>query len=115
VTLLAQVIEERRGDVVVAHVNGEIDTSNAPWLDDRLRAAISNQSTGLAVDLTGTTYLDSAGIALLFGLAAALRQHQQQLRLVVAQGSPIDRMVRLTGLSETVPTHATLEAALAGS
>jgi anti-anti-sigma factor len=115
VTLLAQVSEERHGDIVVARVNGEIDASNAPWLDDRLRAAISNQRDGLAVDLTGTTYLDSAGIALLFGLAASLRQHQQTLRLVVAEGSPIDRMVRLTGLADAVPTHPTLEAALAGS
>jgi anti-anti-sigma factor len=114
-TLLAQVVEERRGNVVVAHVSGEIDASNARWLDDRLRATLTNQADGLAVDLTATTYLDSAGIALLFGLASALNQHQQRLALVVADGSPIARMVRLTGLAEAVPTHATLEAALAGS
>ena len=112
-TLLAQVVDERRGDVVVARVSGEIDASNARWLDDRLRAALSNQADGLVVDLTATTYLDSAGIALLFGLAAALNQHQQRLSLVVAADSPIARMVRLTGLADAVPTHPTLEAALA--
>jgi anti-anti-sigma factor len=114
-TLLAQVTEEVRGNVIVAHVTGEVDASNARWLDERLRAALTNQADGLAVDLTGTTYLDSAGIALIFGLAQALRQHQQQLRLVVADGSPIARMVRLMGLAETVPIHATLEDALAAS
>ena len=114
-TLLAQVVEERRGDVVVARVSGEIDASNAPWLDQRLRGALTNQADGLLVDLSGTTYLDSAAIALLFGLAAALRQRQQQLSLVVAEDSPIARMVRLTGLAETVPTHPTVEAALAAS
>jgi anti-anti-sigma factor len=67
------------------------------------------------VDLTATTYLDSAGLALLFGLATALRQHQQELRLVVADGSPIVRMLRLTGLADTIPMHPTLEAALAAS
>lgn len=111
-TLLAQVTEERRGDVVVARVRGEVDASNARWLAERLRASLTNQGDGLAVDLSATTYLDSAGIALLFGLAAELRQHQQQLRLVVADGSPISRMVRLMGLAEAVPTHPTLEAAL---
>ena len=114
-SLLAQVVEERRGDVVVARVSGEIDASNAPWLDERLRAAISNEADGLLVDLTRTSYLDSAAIALLFGLATALRQHQQQLALVVPEGSPIARMVQLTGLAETVPAHPTLEAALAES
>lgn len=112
-TLLADVTEELRGNVLLARVSGEIDASNAHWLDDRLRAALTNQVEGLVIELTGTTYLDSAGIALLFGLAGALRQHQQQLRIVVAEGSPIARMVRLTGLAETVPTHPALEDALA--
>ena len=84
--------------MAVARVSGEIDASNAKWLEERLRAPLTNRADGLVVDLTATTYLDSAGIALLFGLASALRQHQQQLRLVVADGSPIARMVRLTGL-----------------
>ena len=113
--VLAQLSEERHGGVTVARVSGEVDASNAPWLEARLRAALTNQSDGLVVDLTATTYLDSAGIALLFGLATALRQHQQQLRLVVAEDSPIARMVRLTGLAAAVPTHATLETALAAA
>jgi anti-anti-sigma factor len=115
VTLLAQVTEERRGSVAVARVSGEIDASNAKWLDERLRAPLTNECAALVVDLTATTYLDSAGLALLFGLATALRQHQQELRLVVADGSPIVRMLRLTGLADTIPMHPTLEAALAAS
>ena len=114
-TVLAHVVQERHGGVAVARVSGEVDASNAPWVEDRLRAVITNQSDGLVVDLSATTYLDSAGIALLFGLATALRQHQQQLRLVVADGSPIARVVRLTGLDAALPTLPTLEAALAES
>ena len=113
--VLAQVTEERHGAVAVTRVSGEVDASNARWLEERLRAVLTNQSEGLVVDLTATTYLDSAGIALLFGLATELRRHQQQLRLVVPEDSPIARMVRLTGLGATVPTHAALEAALAES
>jgi anti-sigma B factor antagonist len=112
-TLLAQVTEERHGGVAVVRVSGEIDASNARWLDDRLRAALTNQSDGLVVDLTATTYLDSSGIALMFNLATTLREHQQQLRLVVPEESPIARMVRLTGLAAAVPTYPALEAALA--
>ena len=49
---------------------------------------------------------------MLFRLAAELRQHQQQLRLVLAEGSPIARMASLSGLEHAVPTHTSLEAAL---
>jgi anti-anti-sigma factor len=107
---LVQMIEERRGDLAIAHVQGEIDASNTAWLGIRLRALLTNRSDALVIDLSGTTYLDSAGIALLFALASELRLHQQQLHLVVAEGSPIGRMITLTGLDAAVPTHRHLDA-----
>lgn len=112
-TLLAQVLKDRRGEYAVARVRGEIDASNVVWLEIQLHALLDNQAHGLVVDLADTTYLDSAGIALLFGLAAKLRSRQQELRLVVIESSPIARMVELTGLAASVPTHPTLEAAAA--
>jgi anti-anti-sigma factor len=113
VSALAEIVEERLGEVVVAQLHGEIDASNAAWAGARLRALLTNRSDALAVDLSGTTYLDSAGIALLFALASELGQHQQRLHLIVAGGSSIARMVTLTGLDTTVPTHPSREAAVA--
>ena len=112
-TLLAHITAEHRAGLAVASVAGEIDASNMKWVESRLRALLTNQSDGLVVDLSATTYLDSAGIALWFALAAELHQHRQQLHLVVVDNSSIARMVTLTGLDEAVPTHPTLEAALA--
>jgi anti-sigma B factor antagonist/stage II sporulation protein AA (anti-sigma F factor antagonist) len=112
-TLLAHIAEEHRGQIAIARLNGEIDASNVNWIESRLRALLTNQSDGLTVDLSDTSYLDSAGIALMFSLAATLREHRQQLRLVVVDGSPIARMVALTGLDRSVPIHPTLEAAVA--
>ena len=108
---LAHITEDRSGAFVVAVVEGEIDASNAPRTGTRLRSLISNQSAGMIVDLTGTTYLDSAGIALLFTLAAELRAHQQRLRLVISPASPITRTLTLTGLAASVPIHETVDAA----
>jgi anti-sigma B factor antagonist len=112
-TLLATVTDDRRGSVAIARVQGEIDASNVSWVQERLRAPLTNECDGLAVDLSETTYLDSAGIAMLFELSTALRQRQLRLRLVVADGSSIARMITLTGLAGAVPTHPSLEAALA--
>ena len=111
-TVLANITGELRGSMAVARVYGEIDASNVVWVEERIRMPLTNRCDGLAVDLTGTSYLDSAGIAMLFRLAAELRQHQQELRLVLAEGSPIARMASLSGLDHAVPTHTSLKAAL---
>ena len=113
-TMIAHLLEGRSGDYPIARIQGEIDASNVVWLETRLNGLLDNRSHGLIVDLADTTYLDSAGIALLFGLASTLRRHQQELRLVVVAGSPIARMVALTGLDAAVPTHESVELAAAG-
>ena len=109
----ADVTVTRRGEYVIARIGGEVDASNAGWIGGRLRAELSNRSDALLVDLSAVTYLDSAGIALMFELAEELRTHRQQLELVIPEGSSIARMAALTGLSGAVPTRSSLEAVAA--
>jgi anti-anti-sigma factor len=112
-SLIARIAEERHRDVPIVTVEGEIDASNSREIAERMRAALSNQANVLIVDLTPTTYIDSAGINVLFRLGVELGERQQQLHVVVASGSPIERMLTIVGLDRAVPTHATREAALA--
>ena len=111
-TMLARIEEDRRGGVAIARIMGEVDASNTGWLGTRLRGLPTNRSDPLAIDIRGTTYLDSAGIALLFQLAGELRLHQQRLHLIVDEGSPVARMVHLTGLDGAVTTAGSLAEAL---
>jgi anti-anti-sigma factor len=94
-------------------IEGEIDVSNAREIGGRLRGALTNHDTALVVDLTPTTYIDSAGINVLFRLGLELRERQQQLHVIVAPESPIARVITIVGLGEAVPTHPTRDAALA--
>jgi anti-anti-sigma factor len=112
VSVLARITDEHHGTLPVVAIAGEIDASNADEVAERLRAALSNRSEALVVDLSGTTYLDSAGLNVLFELSVALRERQQQLHLIVAQPSPIARMVSIVGLDAAVPTHPTRAVAL---
>jgi anti-sigma B factor antagonist len=109
---LARIVSEALGDIVVARVEGEIDMSNAPAIGHRLHDLLTNRSEALVVDLGETTYMDSSGIALLFSLADELQRRQQRLHLVLPEGSPLVRAIRLTGLDRAVPTHGTLDTAL---
>jgi anti-anti-sigma factor len=113
VTALAQIATDSHGDVPVATVSGEIDASNVQDVAARLRALMTNRMKILVVDLTKLSYLDSAGINLLFTVGDELRGRQQTLRLVVAEGSPIRRMLQITSLDRAQPTFATRDEALA--
>jgi anti-sigma B factor antagonist len=110
---LARLEDEWHDEVPVARLHGEVDASNVKEIGDRLRSLLSNRSVAMVVDLSQTTYLDSAGINLLFALGEEMRGRQQRLGLVVAEASPIARMIDLTGLNQTVPVHPTLSDALA--
>jgi anti-anti-sigma factor len=108
-----RVIEELRGDVPVVQLVGEIDASNVPELGVRLRELVTNRSAGLVIDLSGTVYLDSAGINLLFAIGAELAARQLKLHLVVSSNSPIARMLAVSSLDRVHPVHESADAALA--
>jgi len=109
---LARIEDEWHDEVPVARLQGEVDASNVKEMGDRLRALLTNRTVALVVDLSQTTYLDSAGINLLFMLGEEMRGRQQRLALVVADESPIARMATLTGLDQAIPVHPTLAQAL---
>ena len=88
-TDLARVETSRSGTTQLARVTGELDLSNARALTDALAHAVPDDVTLVVVDLTGTTYVDSAAIASFFRLSQRLRDRRQDLRLVVPPTSPI--------------------------
>jgi anti-anti-sigma factor len=85
----------------VVHVSGEIDLSNVARVRDAIGAALPDLPV-VVLDLTGTEYIDSAGIAMLFRLAERLSYNRQQLRLVVPPDAPIRAVIRLTRLDQVM-------------
>jgi anti-sigma B factor antagonist len=112
VSTLARLEDEWHDEIPVARLHGEVDASNVKEMSDRLRSLLSNRSVALVIDLSETTYLDSAGINMLFALGEELRGRQQRLAIAVADGSPIARMIALTGLDQTIAVRSTLPEAL---
>src|SRR5439155_5170535 len=68
---------DARGETPVARLVGEIDASNAPGFASELKERLPNSAIGLVLDLSETTYIDSAGLHLIFDLSDALRRRQQ--------------------------------------
>lgn len=97
--------------VVIAHVDGEIDMSNADELGNAFSLRLTNDALGLVVDLRQVDYLDSAGIHLIYALRERLDTRGQQLRLVVAQDAPICEALRIAAVPRTVAAFETVDAA----
>ena len=95
-------IEDDEG-VLLARLSGEVDTANARDIGAKLTAAVPNSTLGVVLDLTATTYLDSSGIQFIFDLAERLGGRQQQFRVVVPEGAPVRRVLRIVELDATVP------------
>jgi stage II sporulation protein AA (anti-sigma F factor antagonist) len=110
---LAQVkVEGEHGTAIVARLVGEVDLSNVDEIRADLVEMVDHDTETLILDLTDTKYLDSTGVRLLFELAERLQGRRQQLRLVVADGALVRRVVVLTQLDQRVPLDPTVEAAL---
>ena len=109
---MIRVREERHEGTAVAILDGEVDTSTVGEVAVKLRRLVENQQLRLVIDLGAVTYLDSAGINLLYAVAGDVRARQQDLHLVVVPGSPIERMLTIVGADRAFPVHASLEEAL---
>lgn len=109
---LAQFETRRSGPTHIVQVTGEVDLSNAQSLTDAVARDVPDDVTLVVLDLSGTTYVDSAAIATLFRLAARLRDHRQDLRLVVPADSPIRAVLELTRLTHVIPIDERPYAAL---
>lgn len=109
-------LDDSHGDVLVVLVTGEQDIYTAPALRDRLEQALEAE-TGVIVDLSGSTFLDSS---ILGALLEARRQAQERgLGYVVCLGEEpepsVARILEITGLVPVFPVvrsqHEALEAA----
>jgi anti-sigma B factor antagonist len=77
-----------------------------------IEVAVARETDRLVVDLTHTTYLDSAGLALLLRLAERMQARQQMLSVVVPLDSRVRRAFELTGLLSVIDVVSRSEDAL---
>jgi anti-sigma B factor antagonist len=83
--------------VPVIALRGELDFATAPVADASLAPVLAEQPKRVVFDLTGVTFLDSSGIAVLVRSA--------QLAGTVAVRNPstvVRRVIECTGLEETL-------------
>jgi anti-anti-sigma factor len=109
VSELAHLDVEQRPALCLLRVAGEIDISNAEELTAAIEGAVPNDAPKVVVDLSRTTYLDSAGVQLIFLLVQRLNDRRQELNIIVPRDAPIRAVLELTSLPTIVRMQERLE------
>jgi anti-anti-sigma factor len=104
---LARVEVRTQGDRCHVRVAGEVDISNAGEVLAEIERSVPDEAYSIALDLTGATYMDSAGVQLLFRLAERLRARRRKLRLIVPEDAPLRDVLELTGVPKCVALEPT--------
>ena len=86
------------GAIPRARVSGPVDFTTADRLASRLLAACRAGVLPLTVDLSAVTILASAGVGVLYRVAAQLAAHERELILVAKPGSPAATVLDLVRL-----------------
>jgi anti-anti-sigma factor len=103
---------EERGDIVIARATGELDIAGAAGTGERIQEAVPTSARALVVDFSELDFIDSSGVAMLFGLARRLGSRRQELRVVARDGGPVARVLQIVEFDRAAPVHETLDAAL---
>ena len=104
-------IERERG-VTVARLLGEVDMAAIGELGRALTGAVEAGDRGLVLDLAAVDYLDSAGLHLLHDAARTLGARGQVLRVAVAPGAAVMRLLELVEIERTMPVDASVSDAV---
>lgn len=87
--------------VPVIAVSGELDSSNAATLEASIASMVTKRPERLIFDLGGLRFMDSAGIAVLVGVAANVKAVQLRDPTQIVR-----RVIELTGLTGVLPIES---------
>ena len=102
------------GGITIAELTGELDIASAPALRDQLLSLLRPSSSQLVLDLSGVSFCDASGLAVLVNTGRRARLLGGFLRLA-AVSPPADRVLNLTGLHRHLAIFPTVQAAATGA
>jgi anti-sigma B factor antagonist len=102
----------RAGPHAVVAMPAEIDAVNAERIRQGLLPALSLGAEVVVIDMSRTTFCDSAGVQAIIAACRQAAANGTELRLVA---TAVLRILTIVGIGEVVPIYPTLESALTGT
>ena len=100
-----------RPGVTIARLEGELDIVTTPALRERLLGVLGPGVRLLVIDLSGVSFCDVSGLAVLIGTQRRARARGITVRLA-APRPQMAKLLRITGLDRSLTICATLADAL---
>ena len=100
-----------RPAVTIARLEGELDIATTPALRERLLSVVGPGVRLLVIDLSGVSFCDVSGLAVLIGTQRRARMRGITVRLA-APRPQMAKLLRITGLDHNFTICATLADAL---
>ena len=109
-------VERARPGISVVALRGEHDLSTVADVESRIDAALA-ESSGVVVDLSETTFIDSAVLRLLITTQSRAEERGVGFAVAVPDSSAhgVHRLLDLTGLAERLRTATSREDAIAAA
>lgn len=99
--------------ITVFTLEGRVDSSGAAEMDSVLQSAAAEGKRKMVLDMSGVTYINSAGLRTLADILTQNRANGGDLRLV-ALSPKVERVFKIIGFDKFFETYSTIEAAAAG-
>ena len=103
----AVVVVDRNDDSARITVTGEVDLANAATAEKQIMRGVSGDLAAVTLDLTGLSYIDSAGLWILFRLGTHLTTAKIAGEVLVPADGPVRRMVETAGVAAAIPVRPT--------
>lgn len=105
------ILEIRKGSLVVLTLKGKLDTEASTDLSDRLTALIAKGDREFLLDFSGLVYISSSGLRVLLMAAKKLKPSNGSIALSCLQQS-IREIFDMSGFSALFTIYPTMEQAI---
>ncbi|MDX1522078.1 MAG: STAS domain-containing protein [Anaerolineae bacterium] len=105
-------IDERVKRIAVITPEGQFDNAYAPTAEKKFVELVDDGVTDFIIDLSNTSLMDSAGMAVLIGLLKRVQQNNGDAKLVWPRAESAQRILKLTRFDRVFEVVDTAESAL---
>ncbi|MFL6053323.1 MAG: STAS domain-containing protein [Actinoallomurus sp.] len=112
-TARVRLFSRRLAGHTVITIRGDLDFATTATVRDRILTIVKDATTPLIIDLSGVSFCDASGLAMLVGTGRRAALHGVTVALA-APRPVVSKLLRITSLDRAFPIHPTLASAQAG-
>jgi anti-anti-sigma factor len=108
---VVDVTEEKKGDILILRMRGRLDAISSPSTEKKVFDSINSGQEKLLLDLSGISYLSSAGMRMLLSTTKKLKSLSGKLVVCNVTSNVMD-VLKMSGFDHVLEISSTEDEAL---